>query len=180
MAVNGKDVAFLAVGGIVLFSGIHGSTISDTLKASLTGNPMSAPATQTLSFPTGNDSGGSSSGGGTTNAGSSSDSASANQAIAKQIIQKDSSYSGWDSGTQWTDLVNLWNRESNWSATAKNPTSGAYGIAQALPASKYPAAGQESGGSNPGAQISWGLSYIKSTYGSPSIAWGHETQQGWY
>jgi cell wall-associated NlpC family hydrolase len=112
--------------------------------------------------------------------GSASNSASANQALAKQIIEADSAYSGWDTGQNWTDLVQLWTQESGWSATADNASSGAYGIAQALPASKYPAAGQKSGGSDPATQIKWGLSYIKSRYGSPVLAWAHEQSNNWY
>jgi hypothetical protein len=29
-------------------------------------------------------------------------------------------------------------------------------------------------------QIRWGLGYIKSSYGSPCGAWGHEESSGWY
>lgn len=60
MAVSGLSVAMLAVGGITLYSGIHGSTLSATVKAALSGDPSTAAVTQTLSFPTGNDAGGSS------------------------------------------------------------------------------------------------------------------------
>jgi SLT domain-containing protein len=81
---------------------------------------------------------------------------------------------------QWGDLVKLWTRESDWNNLATNPSSGAYGIAQALPASKYPKAGQEAGGSNPYDQIDWGLSYIKQRYGSIAAAWAHEQHNGWY
>jgi hypothetical protein len=36
------------------------------------------------------------------------------------------------------------------------------------------------GDSDPASQITWGLSYIKSAYGSPCGAWAHEEQDGWY
>ena len=42
---------------------------------------------------------------------------------------------GWDS-TQFSCLVELWNRESGWMWDAENVYSGAYGIAQVLPPSK--------------------------------------------
>ena len=48
---------------------------------------------------------------------------------------------GW-TGAQFGCLRLLWDRESGWSATAENPSSGAYGIAQALghgPTNQYPA-----------------------------------------
>ena len=55
-------------------------------------------------------------------------------------------------------------------------------MAQALPASKYPFAGQALGGSNARAQINWGLNYIKTrpTYGDPLAAWAHEEAFNWY
>jgi|GEM_PF-620073 len=42
----------------------------------------------------------------------------------------------WRGGEQFRCLDSLWTRESNWNHRAKNPTSGAYGIPQALPAGK--------------------------------------------
>lgn len=93
--------------------------------------------------------------------------------------QKMAAAYGWI-GDQWRALNFLWTQESGWSNTAKNAKSGAYGIAQALPPTKMPYAAQEAGGSNPAAQIAWGLQYIKSRYGSPIAAWGHEQSVGWY
>ena len=86
---------------------------------------------------------------------------------------------GW-TGNEWTALQMLWQRESGWSNTALNPRSGAYGIAQALPASKYPFAGQALGGSSARSQINWGLDYIRARYGDPVAAMAHETAQNWY
>lgn len=113
-------------------------------------------------------------GGTSGDSGAASDSAAQNQATAKLIIRSNPAYAGWDSGGEWDSLVKLWNGESGWSATAANPSSDAYGIPQALPQTKMPKAAQDKGhggSSNPGAQISWGLSYIKQTYGSPSAAY---------
>ena len=90
---------------------------------------------------------------------------------------------GWSSGTQWDSLVKLWNQESGWNNHAENPSSGAYGIPQALPYNKMPKAAwpeRYGGRSDPTAQISWGLGYIKSRYGSPEAAWAHEVQYNWY
>jgi hypothetical protein len=89
---------------------------------------------------------------------------------------------GW-TGTAWNDLDKLWTRESGWNPKAKNPSSGAYGIPQALPYTKMPkAAWPESAGGSSDArtQIFWGLEYIKSRYGSPIVAWSHEQQHNWY
>jgi hypothetical protein len=78
--------------------------------------------------------------------------------------------------SQFPQLVLLWNQESGWNYKATNPGSGAYGIPQALPASKLP------GGtaSTMQQQIQWGLAYIKQRYGSIAAAWAHEQHFGWY
>jgi hypothetical protein len=89
---------------------------------------------------------------------------------------------GW-TGQQWDCLNWLWTQESGWSNTAENPKSGAYGIAQALghgPTNQYPAGPANPPQSDPRAQITWGLGYIKDTYGSPCGAWAHEEAQNWY
>jgi hypothetical protein len=85
---------------------------------------------------------------------------------------------GWSS-SQFSCLQPLWAGESGWSVTASNPSSGAYGIPQALPGSKMASAGPD-WQTNPATQIKWGLGYIKSTYGSPCAAWSHEQSDGWY
>ena len=85
---------------------------------------------------------------------------------------------GW-SLSQYSPLVKLWNRESNWRWNALNRSSGAYGIPQSLPASKMRSAGAD-WRDNAGTQIKWGLGYIRGRYGSPAAAWSHETRVGWY
>jgi hypothetical protein len=77
---------------------------------------------------------------------------------------------GWDTGSQFTCLVNLWNAESGWSWSATNPYSGAYGIPQALPAYKMSSAGSD-WLTNPATQIRWGMGYISGRYGDPCTAW---------
>jgi hypothetical protein len=72
----------------------------------------------------------------------------------------------------------LWQHESGWSTSAAN-SSGAYGIPQALPGSKMATAGSD-WQTNPATQISWGLSYIKGRYGSPSAAWSFWRSHNWY
>jgi hypothetical protein len=72
--------------------------------------------------------------------------------------------------SQMAPLVNLWNGESGWRTTARNPSSGAYGIPQSLPAGKMASAGSD-WRTNPATQIRWGLGYIKATYGTPARAW---------
>ena len=72
---------------------------------------------------------------------------------------------GWSS-SQFGCLVSLWNLESGWDVYASNPSSGAYGIPQALPGSKMASAGPD-WQSDAATQIRWGLGYIKSTMAHP-------------
>jgi hypothetical protein len=81
--------------------------------------------------------------------------------------------------SQFSCLNSLWTRESNWLYSATNPSSGAYGIPQSLPASKMASAGADYR-TNPVTQIRWGLGYIKQVYGTPCGAWGHSQATGWY
>ncbi len=85
---------------------------------------------------------------------------------------------GW-SDSQFSCLDSLWTKESGWNATAMNRSSGAYGIPQSLPGSKMATVGSD-WRSNPVTQITWGLQYIKSVYGSPCSAWGHSQRSNWY
>lgn len=85
---------------------------------------------------------------------------------------------GW-STADFNCLVALWNKESKWNPNAYDSGSGAYGIPQALPASKMATAGTDYR-TNYKTQINWGLSYISSRYGSPSAAWSHSKSTGWY
>ena len=85
---------------------------------------------------------------------------------------------GW-TGNDWDCLVKLWTRESSWLWYAENASSGAYGIPQSLPADKMAAFGANYR-DDAAVQIDWGLWYIAQAYGSPSKAWQHSEQIGWY
>jgi hypothetical protein len=93
--------------------------------------------------------------------------------IAQQLLAQD----GW--AGQFGCLYSLWERESGWNMYAENPSSGAYGIPQSLPGSKMASAGSD-WATDAATQIRWGLSYIRSVYGSPCGAWSHEESSGWY
>jgi phage-related protein len=81
--------------------------------------------------------------------------------------------------SQWSPLNKLWTKESGWRTRAQNPSSGAYGIPQALPGSKMASAGSD-WRTNPNTQIRWGLGYIRSRYGTPAAAWAHSQRTNWY
>ena len=96
------------------------------------------------------------------------------QAIARQMLA--------DRGMgddQFDCLVSLWNRESHWNVYAGNPSTGAYGIPQALPGSKMASAGPN-WQDDAATQITWGLGYITGRYGNPCGAWAHSQSSGWY
>ena len=96
----------------------------------------------------------------------------------EQIAEQMLSQFGWSS-SQFSCLQPLWEHESGWSVTAENPTSGAYGIPQSLPASQMSSAGA-GWQTNAATQIRWGLTYIQGRYGSPCGAWAHEESDNWY
>ena len=85
---------------------------------------------------------------------------------------------GW-SESDFSNLVILWEKESGWNPYSKNKYSGAYGIPQALPASKMASFGDDYL-TNYKTQIKWGLSYIKDRYGTPTAAMNHFNNKGWY
>jgi peptidoglycan DL-endopeptidase CwlO len=107
-------------------------------------------------------------------AGSSSTPSSANAALG----QKMAASMGW-TGSQWTALNNVAMRESGWSMTARNKSSGAFGIAQGI---NGPAWYAQHGGNATSAsgQITGFLNYIQGRYGTPQKAWAHELSVGWY
>ena len=85
---------------------------------------------------------------------------------------------GW-TGSQFNDLVTLWNKESEWWWYKKNPNSDAYGIPQSLPGSRMAKFG-DNWRDDAAVQIDWGLWYIGQQYGNPSTAWHHWQQYNWY
>ncbi|MFE9447950.1 transglycosylase SLT domain-containing protein [Streptomyces sp. NPDC006739] len=97
-------------------------------------------------------------------------SGSSAQAIAHKMIPDAKQYSAFDK---------IVSRESGWNISATNSSSGAYGLVQALPASKMASAGSD-WKTNPATQIKWGLNYMNSRYGSPAAAWNFWQANGWY
>jgi hypothetical protein len=85
---------------------------------------------------------------------------------------------GWE-WEDWEALLELWERESNWRAGAANSRSSARGIPQAM-LSLNPEIDNDGWRSDAGAQIGWGLDYIKGRYGSPSKALKFHDEKGWY
>lgn len=80
---------------------------------------------------------------------------------------------------QWTCLDSVVTRESGWHVAATNVRSGAFGLPQALPATKMATAGAD-WQTNPRTQVAWMLDYVHRRYGDPCGAWAHELSAGWY
>ncbi|MCO4237458.1 aggregation-promoting factor C-terminal-like domain-containing protein [Pseudarthrobacter raffinosi] len=85
---------------------------------------------------------------------------------------------GW-SADQMQCLQTLWTKESEWTTTATNASSGAYGIVQSLPAEKMASAGADYV-TNYRTQINWGLNYIQERYQSPCGALNFHLSHNWY
>ncbi|WP_455569562.1 aggregation-promoting factor C-terminal-like domain-containing protein [Streptomyces spororaveus] len=92
------------------------------------------------------------------------------KAIAQRMIKDPAQFAAFDK---------IISRESGWDYTATNTSSGAYGLAQALPASKMASAGAD-WKTNPATQIKWGLDYMNDRYGSPVGAWNFWSANHWY
>jgi hypothetical protein len=95
--------------------------------------------------------------------------------IARQILKNKFGY-GAD---QFACFNNIIMRESMWRVNATNPSSGAYGIPQALPGSKMATVASD-WRTNPATQIIWAVGYMDSRYGSPCSAWSFKRAHGWY
>ncbi|MFF5311516.1 aggregation-promoting factor C-terminal-like domain-containing protein [Streptomyces massasporeus] len=91
------------------------------------------------------------------------------QAMARQLVP---------SG-QFQCFSNIVDHESDWNYKAVNPSSGAYGMFQALPGSKMSSVGAD-WRTNPATQIKWGLNYMNDRYGSPCEAWSFWQANNWY
>ena len=98
------------------------------------------------------------------------DTGSSAQSIAHQMIPD---------AAQFNAFSKIVEHESGWNISATNASSGAYGLVQALPASKMASAGSD-WKTNPATQIKWGLDYMNSRYGSPAAAWNFWQANGWY
>lgn len=173
MAVKATYLLLAGGGAIILWSGLKGHKWSTTLRDVISGQPISTAQDQAIiSSPSAFSSASAGPLPSTTAVGGS---VLKNKAIAKVLAAP----YGWSTGQEWSDLVWLWQVESSWNNKAKNVQSGAYGIPQALPASKMgrlalPPLNSAS------AQIAWGLNYIKGRYGNPSGARAFHIVNGWY
>lgn len=178
-STDGVGLAATGIGAVLIYAGIKGYSVLAVLQNLVTGKPITTGVVSTVSLTASDASGDIQTGVDRPSNAGGTGGVSGNQAIAKSLA---ASY-GWDNGSEWTALVELWRRESSWNNHALNPSSGAYGIPQALPHTKMPkAAWPESAGgtSDASTQITWGLNYIKGRYGRPSVAVAFHDANNWY
>lgn len=104
--------------------------------------------------------------------------AGASGGIIAAMMKNMAAARGW-TGAQWNALYAIEQREAGFNMTARNPSSGAYGLAQFI---NGPSEYAQYGGSATTAQgqITGMLNYIAQRYGNPANAWAHEVAYGWY
>lgn len=85
---------------------------------------------------------------------------------------------GW-SEEDYSSIVELIKRESNFKVDSTNIRTGACGLFQAHPCNKMKKYGNDYK-INYKVQIKWGIEYIKSRYKTPTNALKHQIKKGWY
>jgi resuscitation-promoting factor RpfB len=78
--------------------------------------------------------------------------------------------------SDWTYVDYIVTRESTWNPAAVNKSSGACGLAQALPCAKTGCANY----ADPVCALRWQHSYVKARYGGYAGAYGFWTKNHWY
>ncbi|WP_179816142.1 aggregation-promoting factor C-terminal-like domain-containing protein [Allostreptomyces psammosilenae] len=115
----------------------------------------------------------------TTPVGDSSTAAEADQVVVTATDPREIARQLVPDPVQYEAFCNIVEHESSWNVTATNPSSGAYGLMQALPGSKMATHGDD-WRTNPETQLRWGLDYMNERYGSPVAAWQFWQLNGWY
>lgn len=150
--------------------GYGGTSELEALMGALSGGTSGGPTTLSAASSSASSTSGTT---GNLPKGTGSNTAASLKAYAKKLL---GSY-GWSG--QWGDFNALEMSEAGWNPKATNPSSGAYGLAQALPAGKYASAGSD-WKTNGETQLRWMMGYIKDRYGDPAKAWSFHQRNNWY
>ena len=153
---------------------VSSNTISSWVKTAPT-NKVVLVGTGVASSNSGSSNSGSSSGGssGSTSVGTTAPVGEMQQWAHNYLIS--SGYSEAD----FTGLVYIINHESGWDPHSTNPSSGAYGLPQALPGSKMSSAGPD-WQNNYQTQLKWFISYCNERYGGIQGAYSFWLSHSWY
>ena len=207
MAVSGLGLFYATTGGVLLWSGFKGQTIKETITAITSGNAaaLAQKGSQAVGSPVVGSSTaaaaqdvqtGSGITGSEDNPAAASGVSTVTEAANKAAGVLVAASFGW-AGSQFTDLDNIVMAESGWNNLIQNPSSGAFGIAQALghgtagTAGKYgnnyganyglsTASAIAANNGSAGPQITWLCGYIKAAYGTPAAAWAFHLANGYY
>lgn len=191
--LSGLALAEIAAGVILAWSGIENASLTGTVGSLLGGKkPASDTGSEPITPPA--PAAAASSGGGSTVVAGQPPSASTVAGYKAYAVTLLAAH-GW--AGQWSAFNNIVEGESGWNPQAKNPSSGAYGIAQALghgTASTAAADGEnnygnfgtpdsvckEANGGSGTAQLEWMCNYIAETYRSPNAAWAYHQEHSAY
>ena len=192
--VNGFSLAYTAIGGVVLWSGIKGTTLSSTFRGLLQGQAPSANQ-EPISH-------GARRSGGLNTASSDSGATEPSRPRSRHpagmtALQEAAAAYGWGTGAEWKALIYVEMREAGFSPTARNPSSGALRDGAGA-RSRHQRYGRDARQrvrriraspthrrswptlATPTGQAMWMCNYIKATYGDPIAAAAHERAAGWY
>jgi resuscitation-promoting factor RpfB len=182
--IDGLALGTIGAGSLFLWAAVKGKSITGTLQALIKGgSPASAPGANAITVPV--------------VPATASTGTAVGSSSAQQALQNAAAAYGWGSGAQWQALQNVEMAEAGFNPSATNPSSGAYGLAQALGHGQgvntqgtvtnqyggYGLSSAEAQAANSGdaqAQAIWMCAYIAATYGNPVNAWAHEQSAGWY
>lgn len=193
MPVNGLGIGAVAIGSVLVYSGVRGKSVLATVAGVVQGNsPSTIPSTLGIT-PTGNSTPSAPTAGNAIQQGG--------QAVvssnSKTALKQAASAYGWDTGAEWTALDAIEMQEAGYDPTNTNPSSKAYGLAQSLghgyPGGPAPNGINEYGGNgltpaqseaasmgDPRPQAIWMVNYIKQRYGDPITAEQFHLANNWY
>lgn len=188
MPVKGTYLAIAGAGGLLLWSGLKGKQWSDVLRQLIAGKKPGAATTAYTISGTPSTVGGV--GSGSSGSAITATESGTYKAFAMTLLVK----YGW--AGQFASFNNVEMAEAGYNPRARNGSSGALGMAQALghgTANTAGSLGNEYGGygvsdstcraANSGngyAQLIWMFAYVHSAYGSFDAAWAHEQANHWY
>lgn len=180
MPLSGLAIGVVTTGGFLVYTGIKNVSVVDGLRQIMSGNAIKEGPQKVSNLNPGDraaelglpDLDLPVTGGGTAPSGGVAPSAATKTDIQNYARTLLAQY-GWSD--QWDAFNKLVMSESGWNPAATNPSSGAYGIPQALPASKIPGDRTDYR-----VQLKWMLDYIRQRYTTPAQAWSFHIRNNWY
>jgi hypothetical protein len=166
--INGLALFAVFGGSVFVYSGVKGKSITTAFQSIVQGkSPAAATQNEPISS-TGDTTSGTAVSGGS----------------AQQILQQTAAQFGWGSGAEWQALSNIEMAEAGFNPNARNASSGAFGLAQALHGyTGYGFTATQTAQANAGdasLQALWMCRYIQARYGDPIKAWTFHQANGWY